>query len=102
MGYAWLVEFGTGAPSDLPWAGRLTSMVYGVASALTLDEFALWLNLRDVYWEREGRESVEAIALFAGLLGISIFGGAFFRGIAREAATLLRPERRQQPPQSTR
>jgi hypothetical protein len=89
VGYAWLAEFGTGAPSGLAWAGRLTSMLYGVASALTLDEFALWLNLRDVYWEREGRESVEAIALFAGLLGIGIYGGAFFRGIARQVARVL-------------
>ncbi len=102
VGYAWLAEFGTGAPSGLTWAGRLTSMVYGVASALTLDEFALWLNLRDVYWEKEGRESVEAIALFAGLLGIGIFGGQFFGGLAREAAILLRrPERQNQSPQST-
>ena len=28
------------------WLGRLTSMLYGVAAALILDEFALWLNLR--------------------------------------------------------
>ena len=58
VGYAWLVEFGTGAPSSLQWAGRLTSIVFGVASALTLDEFALWLNLQDVYWsEKAGRVS---------------------------------------------
>ena len=40
---------------------------YGVAAALTLDEFALWLNLRDVYWQREGRESLEAMARSAVL-----------------------------------
>jgi hypothetical protein len=89
VGYTWLAEFGTGAPTGLAWAGRLTSMLYGVASALTLDEFALWLNLRDVYWERQGRESLEAIALFAGLLGIGIYGGAFFRGIARQVGRVL-------------
>jgi hypothetical protein len=78
-------DFGTGAPSGLTWAlGQLTSMLHGVASALTLDEFALWLNLRDVYWEREGRESIEAIALFAGLLGAGISGGSLFRGIGKE------------------
>ena len=33
---------------------RLTAFAYGVCSALILDEFALWLNLRDVYWERQG------------------------------------------------
>ena len=79
VGYGWLLEVGTGASSSWRWAGRLMSMLYGVAAALTLDEFALWLNLRDVYWEREGRESYEALALFGGLLGIGIFGARFFR-----------------------
>jgi hypothetical protein len=84
VGYAWLVEFGTGAPSSSHWSGRFTSMLFGVAAALTLDEFALWLNLSDVYWEREGRESFEALALFGGLLALGIFGRAFWRGIAKE------------------
>jgi len=84
VGYAWLTELGTGAISSSHWIGRLTSMLFGVAAALTLDEFALWLNLRDVYWEREGRESFEALALFGGLLAIGVFGRAFWRGIAME------------------
>ena len=50
---------------------------------LTLDEFALWLNLRDVYWEREGRESFEAMALFGGMLAIGLLGRPFFRGIVK-------------------
>jgi hypothetical protein len=70
VGYAWLIEVGTGTPSSSHWSGRLTSMLFGVAAALTLDEFALWLNLRDVYWEREGRESFEALALFGGFLAL--------------------------------
>jgi hypothetical protein len=80
-GYGWLLELGTGAAGSNRWVGRLMSMMYGVAAALTLDEFALWLNLRDVYWEREGRESFEAMALFGGLLAIGLFGHPFFRGI---------------------
>lgn len=84
VGYLWLVEVGTGAASPTQWAGRLTSMLFGVAAALTLDEFALWLNLRDVYWEREGRESFEALALFGGLLAIGVFGGPFWRGVVKE------------------
>ena len=90
VGYAWLVEFGTGAECALQWRGRLTSMIYGVGAALTLDEFALWLNLRDVYWEREGRESYEALALFGSLLAIGIFGRSFFHGIGRELAKVFR------------
>ncbi|HUA87646.1 MAG TPA: hypothetical protein VMB85_27510 [Bryobacteraceae bacterium] len=64
VGYCWLVEVGTAAASSSQWMGRLTSMVYGAAAALTLYEFALWLNLRDVYWEREGRQSFDAMAAF--------------------------------------
>jgi hypothetical protein len=91
VGYSWLIEVGTGARKSSRWMGRLTSMLYGVAAALTLDEFALWLNLQDVYWERQGRESYEVMALFGGLLLVGIFGGPFFRGIGRELARLFRP-----------
>ncbi|MBV9156740.1 MAG: hypothetical protein JO097_10805 [Acidobacteriaceae bacterium] len=84
VGYSWLVQIGTGSEKSWRWAGRLTSMLYGVAAALTLDEFALWLNLSDVYWQREGRESYEAMALFAGVLAMGVFGGPFFKGIGRQ------------------
>ena len=30
-------------------------MLFGIGTGLTLDEFALWLNLKDVYWEKQGR-----------------------------------------------
>ena len=89
VGYAWLVEVGTGAPSAAHWAGRLTSMLFGVASALTLDEFALWLNLQDVYWGREGRESFEALALFGSLLAVGVFGRNFWHGIVTELGKML-------------
>lgn len=84
VGYAWLLEWGNGAGESGRWIGRLTSMLYGVAAALTLDEFALWLNLKDVYWQRQGRESYEAMALFGGVLAVGVFGGPFFRGIVHE------------------
>jgi len=45
--------------------------------AATLDEFALWVTFRDVYWGREGRMSIDAIALFASLLSIAMWGGPF-------------------------
>jgi hypothetical protein len=89
-GYAWLSGIDRGDSGWARFAGRVTSIVYGVAAALTLDEFALWLNLRDVYWQREGRESFEALALFGGLLGIGLFGRQFFFGILRECTRLVR------------
>lgn len=84
VGYGWLIQIGTGQARSATWAGRFMSMAYGAAAALTLDEFALWLNLRDVYWEREGRASIEAVLLFAALLATGIFGSRFFRAISRE------------------
>jgi hypothetical protein len=52
-----------------PWADVLAAL-FGVGAALTLDEFALWLRLDDVYWSREGRSSVDAVlvALVVGCL----------------------------------
>ena len=93
-GYGWLLEAGTGARGSRTWVGRTMSMAYGVGSALTLDEFALWLNLRDVYWEREGRASFEALSLFAGALVIATFGGPFLHAAVRSLIHKPKPLRR--------
>jgi hypothetical protein len=50
----------------------LSAFFFGIGSALTVDEFALWLFLRDVYWEREGRISVEAILVVTVLLLLAV------------------------------
>jgi hypothetical protein len=50
------------------------SILYGVGAALTLDEFALWLNLQDVYWSPQGRSSIDAVILFGALLSASSWG----------------------------
>src|SRR2546423_2135412 len=65
LGYLWLLLYGF---EDKPPRRlfRYTAFAYGVCSALILDEFALWLNLRDVYWERQGRESGEGLFIFGG------------------------------------
>lgn len=89
-GYCWVAQVGTGMERSSVWAGRITCLTYGVAAALTLDEFALWLNLRDVYWAREGRASLEALGLFAGILAMGIFGARFFTGIAHEVLRVVR------------
>lgn len=92
-GYGWLLQAGTGARGSRTWAGRVMSMAYGVGAALTLDEFALWLNLRDVYWEREGRESFEALALFGAALAVAALGGPFLHAAARQT---IRKHRRRE------
>ena len=93
VGYGWLLQVGTGTARSNVLAARMMCMVYGVGAALTLDEFALWLNLKDVYWEREGRESFEAMAMFAAALCIGIFGHPFFNGVVHELTAIVRRKR---------
>ena len=56
-----------------PWFEILAG-VFGVGVGLTLDEFALWLYLDDVYWSEEGRSSVDAV-VFAAIIGGAVIVG---------------------------
>ncbi|MGY1746844.1 hypothetical protein [Blastococcus sp. SYSU D00695] len=56
------------------WAALL-AVLFGAGAALTLDEFALWLHLEDVYWSHEGRSSVDAV-LIAAVVGLLLLVGA--------------------------
>jgi hypothetical protein len=74
VGYVWTYRRGIGNPDEHPWESRLAATLYGMASALTLDEFALWLDLEDDYWNQQGRKSIDAVAIFAGLLTMGVAG----------------------------
>jgi hypothetical protein len=80
VGYAWLNEIGIGSS---PFASRATAFTYGAGSALTLDEFALWLNLEDDYWTKQGRESIDAVVLFGSLLAAAASGHRLVRELGR-------------------
>lgn len=54
---------------------EVTAIVFGIGAALTLDEFALWLHLDDVYWSEQGRQSVDAVIVFAIVTGFMLIGG---------------------------
>ncbi|HEX9480468.1 MAG TPA: hypothetical protein VF927_00070 [Solirubrobacteraceae bacterium] len=60
---------GIGLHLQEPWAG-IVAGVFGVGAGFTLDEFALWTRMEDVYWGEEGRSSLEAVAIVStvGLL----------------------------------
>ena len=60
-----------------PWR-ELLAVAFGVGLGLTLDEFALWLNLEDVYWQQQGRESVDAVIVAASLLAVTLIGLPFW------------------------
>jgi hypothetical protein len=89
VGLCWLARIGVDAARGSRTAARLTALLYGVGAALTLDEFALWLRLEDVYWSPQGRESVEAVLLFGGVLAVMAGGGRFFRALVRRSLRLL-------------
>ena len=68
-----------------PWRYIVVAL-FGVGAGLTFDEFALWLNLRDVYWEKEGRSSIDAVIIVAVLALIGVTGFAAWVETAEEIA----------------
>jgi hypothetical protein len=86
VGYGWLADVGRAHTPISIFLGRLMAFSYGAGAALTLDEFALWLNLSpDAYWSRQGRLSIDAVILFGALLGVGAWGRPFFTGIEKLA-----------------
>lgn len=73
VGYVWTYRWGFGHPGSR-WGSRISAAGYGIFSALTLDEFALWLDLHDDYWDKQGRKSIDAVAIFGGLLTMGVAG----------------------------
>jgi hypothetical protein len=84
VGYGWLLDLGRSHSPLSIFLSRLMSVSYGVGAALTLDEFALWLNLEpDIYWASAGRLSIDAVILFGSLLAVGAGGAPFFRALQR-------------------
>jgi hypothetical protein len=65
------------------WHLRI-AIAFGIALGLTLDEFAMWLRLADVYWSPEGVESLKASAAVAALLALYGFGQPLWHAIIRD------------------
>lgn len=76
-----------------PWL----AVVFGIGAALVLDEFAIWLNLSDVYWTDKGRISVDVVVLVAAMLGLYwaaiCFWKAVWLEVRRAVALAVRGER---------
>ncbi len=62
---------------ESPWL-EILAAAFGVGMGLTLDEFALWLNLQDVYWSEKGRQSIDAVVVTTALLVIAVLGLEFW------------------------
>ena len=102
VGYGWMLDLGRSHSPLSIFYSRLMSVSYGVGAALTLDEFALWLNLEpNLYWSHTGRLSIDAVILFGSLLAVGAGGAPFFRALqrmwvkrAQYGGTLVSPIRR--------
>lgn len=53
---------------------EICALGFGVGVGLTIDEFALWVHLEDVYWEREGRSSIDATVIAAAAMLLVVLG----------------------------
>jgi hypothetical protein len=67
-----------------PWLD-IAAAGFGIGAGLTLDEYALWLHLEDVYWAEEGRRSVDAVVVAALVGGLLLMG---FIPFATDAGTV--------------
>jgi hypothetical protein len=58
---------------DSPWM-EISAFAFGVGAGLTIDEFALWVYLEDVYWADEGRSSIDATVIAAAAMMLALLG----------------------------
>jgi hypothetical protein len=68
-----LAGFGLALQPDSPLL-EICAGGFGIGAGLTLDEYALWLHLEDVYWAEEGRRSVDAVVVAALVGGLLLLG----------------------------
>jgi hypothetical protein len=77
FGIVFVLLAGAGGFSQIgnyrPWA-EIFAGLFGCGAALILDEFALVLHLRDVYWTEQGRTSVDAVFLAVAVFGLLLTG----------------------------
>jgi hypothetical protein len=71
-----------------PWR-ELVAVLFGVGTGLTLDEFALWLNLKDVYWSKEGRASIDAVVIAAAISGLLLVSLRSWIDVTTEVANAV-------------
>lgn len=71
-----------------PWQ-EICAVFFGVGMGLTLDEFALWLDLKDVYWSEDGRKSIDAVIIAATLTGIVLVGYTAWIDVATEVKDVV-------------
>jgi hypothetical protein len=61
------------ALGESPWE-EICAFAFGIGMGLTIDEFALWVYLEDVYWAEEGRSSIDATVIAASAMMLILVG----------------------------
>jgi hypothetical protein len=74
---------------DTGWWYEVCALLFGIGIGLTIDEFALWLYLDDVYWAEEGRSSIDATLIAVAAMGLVLLGVAPFEIDTETAADLV-------------
>lgn len=77
------------ADRDSTVLSLIAALAFGIGIGLTIDEFALWLHLEDVYWSEEGRRSIDATVILALVLAMIMFGVRPFEVIADSPGVLV-------------
>jgi hypothetical protein len=57
---------------------EICAALFGVGAGFTVDEFALWVYLDDVYWAKEGRASIDAAVIAATVMLLALLGAQPF------------------------
>lgn len=73
---------------DSPWR-EIVTVFFAIGMGLTLDEFALWVDLKDVYWEKEGRKSVDAMVIAGCVAGMLLVGFSSWLKLADDVGSAV-------------
>ncbi|HEY8082722.1 MAG TPA: hypothetical protein VIE64_04080 [Solirubrobacterales bacterium] len=83
---------GAAVLGDSPYA-EICAFLFGVGAGLTIDEFALWVYLDDVYWAEEGRVSIDATVIATAAMGLILLGFSPFTfetgSVAQAVASMI-------------
>ncbi len=71
-----------------PWH-EIIAILFGIGTGLALDEFALWLDLKDVYWSNQGRKSIDAVIVAATITGMVLVGYTAWVDVATEVEDVV-------------
>jgi hypothetical protein len=71
-----------------PWT-EICALFFGIGAGLTIDEFALWVYLDDVYWAEEGRSSIDATVIAAAGMMLILLGFSPFTVETGSAAAVI-------------